>query len=157
MYSGNDLMGLLGKSRSDASVVKLLADLGNTKGIKKPGRGETGSYLEAPEKGIELLFQLAEALPEKIGAQFQEGELVLHTIFFRPPADPDAAIFNSLPKGLESKTSRQQARGLLGKPDWISRVETADRWMIDGLKIHIRFKKDEESIDMLTLSLADDE
>ncbi len=155
MYSGNQLVKLLGKSVLDSEVVQLLNDIGHTKPVKKPKRGENDINVERFEKGIGLVFQLAETLPDAYGGKFAEGELVLHTIFFRPAKDPSAAIYSDLPFGLRFSMSRADGRGMMGEPEWVSSFEAADRWLVDNRKIHIVFLEDESAVEDIAVFLPD--
>ena len=155
MYAGNELKSLIGKTDKDNQVIKLMADLGYTKPLKRPKRGEQDVNLVANEKGVELLFRLAEALPERLGDQFQEGELVLYTIFFRPVADPTDAIYKDLPGDIQFATSRESLRALWGAPEISSPKLPIDRWDSEGFKFHVRYKKDEKSIETLSVFPAD--
>ncbi len=155
MYLGNELVHFVGKSLQDSVVVKLLNDMGHSKPITKPKRGEKDINIEHFEKGIGLVFQLAETLPDAYGGKFAEGELVLHTIFFRPAKDPSAAIYSDLPFGLRFSMSRADGRGMMGEPEWVSSFEAADRWLVDNRKIHIVFLEDESAVEDIAVFLPD--
>lgn len=155
MYSGTEMVGFIGKSSVDSAVKALLVELGFTKPLKKPKRGEEESHVAASEYGVELIFQLAETLPGTAGDAFQEGELVLSTIFFNAPGEDDDVsgwIFSDLPKALTFATSRAQARAKFGEPEWIG--DEAELWVIDNVQFHITFNDEGSAIEMLTVSLV---
>ena len=154
MYSANELIELIGKSETDSSVRKLLSELGQSKPLKKPKRGETDTYVECQEKGITLLFRFAEAISNEVASKFHEGELVLKTIFFTPVKGSNSAIYKNLPSNLQFSTTRKEARKLLGKPEWSGNGINNDRWALENIKLHASFSDDESSIDDITVSLA---
>ena len=155
MYTANELIGLIGKSETDSNIQTLLEILGQKKTLKRPRRGEVDAYVECPEKGIELVFRLAEVFSNKLASQFKEGELILDTIFFRPIKNASEAIYTSLPCNLYFSTTRKEARKLLENPEWSGTGINNDRWIVGKIKLLVSFSDDESSIEDIAASLVD--
>jgi hypothetical protein len=155
MYAANELIELIGKSENDAGIQKLLAELGQKTLLKRPKRGDVDTYVECFEKGIELVFRVAEAFSIKLSKQFKEGELILDTIFFRPTKKNSLAVYLDLPCSLDFSTSRDEVRRLLGKPEWSGVGINNDRWVHTKVKLLVSFSDDESSIDDMAVSLID--
>lgn len=154
MYTANELIELIGKSETNGNVIKLLSELGQNKPLKRPKRGEVDSYVERPENGIELLFRLAETLPDDMANSFQEGELVLDTIFFTPVDGSDSAIYKSLPYDLHFSSTRAEARTQLGNPEWSGDGINNDRWAWGNFKMLAEFSNDESSINSIAIGMG---
>jgi hypothetical protein len=153
LYSANELIELIGKSERNENILKLLSNVGQLKPLKRPKRGESGVYVECQEKGIQILFTLAEEFSEEISKKYMEGELILDTIFFTPTDDPNASILMSLPKGLSYSTNRSSAREMLGQPNWIGKGINNDRWHFQNIRMLVSFSADESFIETISIGL----
>jgi hypothetical protein len=140
------IVPLLGKSERDEQVMAMLSKLGVKQPIPRPegGWSDVNVIPHDSPMDVEFVFEPIENL-KTYTADFFEGELFFHTLFFRPCKD-EVASGILLPYGVDLRESLEWHLKKLGAlensyPKW-----NRYRWKFGMHRVLLEFENDENVV-----------
>lgn len=148
------LLSNLGRSHVDPAVVSILSELGLRNSKIKLKRGESDVALDAPAKGVDVVF--SDPSLHDVPQNLPQGALILSAIFFFSEGIQGHRQFQGLlPYGLSFGMKRDEVRKMLGAPEWTSPLLPIDRWVTGSHRTIIYFADSSEVIQYVNCSLPE--
>ena len=108
---------------------------------------EVDAYVELKPLGVTLIFSDEGYHTENSKLARGEGALLLRSVLFFPEGYRDYAGFDgALPSGLTFAQNQAVTRSKMGAPEWENANAPAERWLVDGVRIWVRYTKAADSI-----------
>jgi hypothetical protein len=147
MMDFNKIVPLLGKSERDEQVMAMLSELGVRQPIFRPKKGSSITYVEFQDSPSEIhfVFKTIKAIKTLKAEKYLEGELIFHTVAFRPHEE-EIARNAVLPYGVNLQETLSWHVQKFGKPQWSNPNLENYRWLFDNLFVFLSFSKDREKI-----------
>ncbi len=144
--NAEDFIPYIGKT-DDTSEIKTLLDNLGIKKHPKLKKGDTDVYVEIPDQGIVLIFELPEN--EKTSL-LTLADVQLYSGF---PNQGAGTFFGDLPSGIEFSDSRKNIIKKLGNPSMSNEEMMIDFWNFPNHSIIIEYLKNYTGIALLHISL----
>jgi hypothetical protein len=147
------IVPILGKSERDEQVMAMLSELGVKQPIPRPKRDSSTTYVEfsnSPSK-IYFVFESVEKIKVLKKENYLEGELIFHTVSFRPH-DDEITRDTILPYGVNLQETLSWHVQKFGTPQWSNPDLGNYRWLFDNRFVFLTFPKKEKDGKILKVS-----
>jgi|GEM_PF-2261355 len=140
----DDFIACIGKPQDAPEVQRMLQAVGVTKTLRMP-RDDIEARVDLGKDGLSLIFK-----PEDPKSSL----LVFNAVQFISDAEKGFTSFaGTLPRQLLFSDTQAQAHAKLGKPFDARPKLRRDIWKLDGLRLAIKYAKDDGRIAIVTVHL----